>query len=76
MSLDYIVPGGGAESVAHAVGSHFGLDMALRSAHYVASWLDQPETFKATMTVIHDGSATLMDALDAAMSSESLALAA
>jgi hypothetical protein len=44
-----------AESVACAVGSHFGLDMALRSAHYVASRLDQPETFKATMTVINNG---------------------
>ncbi len=32
------------------------------------------ETFKATMTVIHDGAATLMDALDAAMTGEPQAL--
>lgn len=51
-----------AESVAYAVGSHFGLDLALRSAHYVASWLDEPETFKATMTAIHDGAAIPPDA--------------
>jgi hypothetical protein len=50
--------------------------MALRSAHSVASWLDEPETFKATMTVIHDGAATLMDVLDAAMSEGLPALAA
>jgi hypothetical protein len=65
-----------AESVAYGVGSHFGLDMALRSAHYVASWLDAPETFKATMSAIHDGAATLIDSLDAAMSGEPLILAA
>ena len=65
-----------AESVAYAVGSHFGLDMALRSAHYVASWLDEPETFKATMSAIHDGAATLVDALDTVMTGEPLALAA
>jgi hypothetical protein len=48
----------GAESVAYAVGSQFGLGMALRSAHDVASWLDEPETFKTTMTVIYDSVAT------------------
>lgn len=65
-----------AESVAYAVGSHFGLDMALRFAHYPASSLDDAETFKATMTVVHNGAATLIDALDAAMSSEPPAVAA
>ena len=65
-----------AESVAYAVGSHFGLDMALRSAHDVASWLDEPEAFKATMAVIHDGAATLMVALDAATSGGPITLAA
>ena len=58
----------GAGSVVYAVGSHAGFEMALRSAHDFASWLDEPETFTATMTVMHDGAATLMDALHAAMS--------
>jgi hypothetical protein len=54
--------------VVYAVGSHAGFEMALRSAHDVASWLDELETFTATMTVIHHGAATMMDALHAAMS--------
>ncbi len=50
--------------------------MRSRSAHYVATWLDEPETFKATMSAIHDGAATLMDALAAATTGELLVLAA
>ena len=42
-----------AASGAYAVGSHFRLDMALRSAHDVASWLDERETFKATSAIAH-----------------------
>ena len=51
----------------------FALGRALR---YIASWPDEPETFTATMRVIYDGAATLIDALDAAMSGEQLKLAA
>ncbi len=50
----------GAQSVADAVGSPFGFDMALRSAHDVASWQDEPETFTATMTEIHHGTAAVV----------------
>jgi hypothetical protein len=45
--------------VADAVGSHVGLDMALRSAHDVAFWLDEPETFTAMTTGVHDGTAAV-----------------
>jgi antirestriction protein ArdC len=65
-----------AESIAYAVGSRFGLDMTLRSAHYVATWLDDAETFKTTMHAIHAGAAALIDALDATLAGEALALAA
>ena len=51
--------------MADAVGADVGLDLELRSAHDVTSWLDEPGTFTATVTVIDGGAATLMDALDA-----------
>jgi antirestriction protein ArdC len=57
-----------AESVAYAVCSRFGLDMTLRSVDYVAGWLDDPEAFRMGMVAIHDGAASLIDAIDAAMS--------
>jgi hypothetical protein len=57
-----------AESVAYAVCSRFGLDMTLRSVDYVAGWLDDPEAFRMGMVAIHDGTASLIDAIDAAMS--------
>src|SRR5688500_15753105 len=53
-----------AEAVPYAVGSHIGLDMALRSAHYVAAWLEYGETFRATMARIYDCAAVLVDALE------------
>jgi len=56
-----------AESVAYAVCSRFGLDLSLRSVDYVASWLDDPEAFRAGMAAIHDGAASLIDAIEAAM---------
>ena len=65
-----------AESVAYAVGTHYGLDLALRSTHYVASWLDDADAFKAGMAAIHDGAATLIAALDAMLAGVPLPLAA
>jgi antirestriction protein ArdC len=56
-----------AESVAYAVCSRFGLDMSLRSVDYVAGWLDDPEAFRVGMAAIHDGAASLIDAIEAAM---------
>jgi antirestriction protein ArdC len=53
-----------AESVACAVCSRFGLDMTLRSAHYVADWLHDPDGFKVGMAAIHDGAASLIDAIE------------
>jgi hypothetical protein len=44
--------------------------------HYVAPWLDEPETVTATMTGIHDGAAALIVELDAATSGDSLTMAA
>ena len=56
-----------AESVAYAVCSRFGLDLSLRSVDYVAGWLDDPEAFRVGMAAIHDGAASLIDAIEAAM---------
>jgi hypothetical protein len=56
-----------AESVAYAVCSRFGLDLSLRSVDYVADWLDDPEAFRVGMAAIHDGAASLIDAIEAAM---------
>jgi antirestriction protein ArdC len=59
-----------AESVAYAVGARFGLDLALRSTTYVASWLDDPAAFRAGMAAIHDGAAALIDAVDATLAQD------
>jgi hypothetical protein len=56
-----------AESVAYAVCSRFGLDLSLRSVDYVAGWLDEPEAFRVGMAAIHDGAASLIDAIESAM---------
>jgi hypothetical protein len=56
-----------AESVADAAGSRFGLDLLLRSVAYVAGWLDDPEASRAAMAAILDGAASLIDAMEAAM---------
>jgi hypothetical protein len=56
-----------AESVAYAVCSRFGLDLSLRSVDYVAGWLDDPAAFRAGMAAIHDAAASLIDAIEAAM---------
>src|SRR5215207_10548503 len=56
-----------AESVAYAVCSRFGLDLSLRSVEYVAGWLDDPEAFRVGMAAIHDGAASLIDAIEAAV---------
>jgi hypothetical protein len=53
------------ESVAYAVCSRLGLDLSLRSAAYVACWLDDPDGFKAGMAAIHDGAASPIDAIEA-----------
>ena len=53
-----------AESVAYAVCSRFGLDLSLRSGDDVAGWLDDPEAFCVGMAAIHDGAASLIDALE------------
>ena len=60
-----------AESVAYAVCSRFGLDLSLRSVDYVAGWLDDPEAFRVGMAAIHDGAASLIDAIEAAMTDAS-----
>jgi antirestriction protein ArdC len=54
-----------AESVAYAVCSRFGLDLSLRSVDYVAGWLDDSDGFKTGMAAIHDGAASLIDAIEA-----------
>jgi hypothetical protein len=56
-----------AESVAYAVCSRFGLDLSLRSVDYVAGWLDDPEAFRVGIAAIHEGAASLIDAIEAAM---------
>jgi hypothetical protein len=66
-----------AESVAYAVCSRFGIDMALRSVDYVAGWLDDPEAFRVGMAAIHDGATSLIDVIEAAMTdADALELAA
>jgi hypothetical protein len=64
-----------AESVASAVCSRFGLDLSLRSVDYVAGWGHpqghDPEAFRVGMAAIHDGAASLIDAIDAAMTDAS-----
>jgi hypothetical protein len=50
---------------AYAVCSRFGLDLSLRSVGYVATWLDDPSGFKTGMAAIHDGAASLIDAIEA-----------
>ena len=60
-----------AESVAYAVCSRFGLDLSLWSVDYVAGWGHpqghDPEAFRVGMTIIHDGAASLIDAIEVAM---------
>jgi hypothetical protein len=49
----------------------FGLDLSLRSVDYVAGWGHpqghDPEAFRVGMAAIHDGAASLIDAIEAAM---------
>jgi hypothetical protein len=54
-----------AESISFAVCSRFGLDLSLCSAVYVTGWLDDPDGLKAGMAAIHDGAASLIDAIEA-----------
>jgi len=56
-----------AESVAYAVCSRFGLDLSLRSVDDVAGWLNDPRAFRLGMAAIHDGAASLIDTIEAAM---------
>jgi predicted HD phosphohydrolase len=60
-----------AESVASAVCSRFGLDLSLRSVDDVAGWGHpqghDPAAFRVSMAAIHDGAASLIDAIKAAM---------
>jgi hypothetical protein len=57
-----------AESVAYAVCSRFGLDLSLRSVDDVAGWGHpqghDPEAFRLGMAAIHDGAASLIDAIE------------
>ena len=57
-----------AESVAYAVCSRFGLDLSLSSVEYVAGWGHpqghNPEAFRVGMAAIHDGAASLIDAIE------------
>ncbi|MCC6421432.1 MAG: hypothetical protein IT429_24710, partial [Gemmataceae bacterium] len=45
----------------------FGLDLALRSTTYVASWLNDPKALRTGMTAIHDAAASLIDAIEGAL---------
>jgi antirestriction protein ArdC len=60
-----------AESVAYVVCSRFGLDLSLRSVDYVAGWGHpqghDPEAFRVGMAAIHDGAASVIDAIEEAM---------
>jgi hypothetical protein len=51
--------------------SRFGLDLSLRSGDYVAGWGHpqghDPEAFRVGMAAIHDGAASLIDAIESAM---------
>jgi hypothetical protein len=40
----------------------------LRSAHDVASWLDDCDSFRTGMAAIHDGATTLTDAIEIKLS--------
>ncbi|MCC2628250.1 MAG: hypothetical protein K0S14_1900 [Thermomicrobiales bacterium] len=60
-----------AESVAYAVCFRFGLDLSLRSVDGVAGWLDDQEAFRTGMAAIHDSAASLIDAIEAAMTDAS-----
>ena len=50
--------------------------MALRSGHHVPFRLGEPEAFKATMGVIHNGAIIRVDAREAVFSRHPLAHAA
>jgi hypothetical protein len=56
---------------AYAVCSRVGLDLLLRSVDDVAGWGHRqghdPEAFRVGMTAIHDGAASMIDAIEAAM---------
>lgn len=56
-----------AESVASIVCTQFGLDLSLRSADYVANWIDDLAAFRAGMAVIHAAAASLIDAVAQAL---------
>jgi hypothetical protein len=60
-----------AKSVPYAVCSRFGLDLSLRSADDVTGWGHpqghDPEAFRVGMAAIHDGAASLIDAIESAM---------
>ena len=64
-----------AESVAYAVCSQFGLDLSLRSVDYVASWGTRRAMTRRrsewAWPPIHDGAASLLDAIEAAMTDTS-----
>jgi len=64
-----------AESVAYAVCSRFSLDLSLRSVDYVAGWGHpqghDPDAFRLGMAAIHDGAASLIDAIEVAMTEAS-----
>jgi hypothetical protein len=40
------------------------IQLTLRSAHYAASWLEDPAAFRRGMAAIHDGAASLIDAIE------------
>jgi antirestriction protein ArdC len=76
-TMDQAGPGVVAESVAYVMCSRFGLNLELRSAHYVATWLDDPEAFRSGMAAIHDGAAALIDVIESALAdADTLPLAA
>jgi hypothetical protein len=45
--------------------------VTLRSGDDVAGWLDDPEAFYVGMAAIHDSAASLIDAIEAAMTDAS-----
>lgn len=61
-----------AESVASIVCSQVGVDLSLRSADYVAHWIDDPAAIRAGMAVIHDAAASLIDAVAPALAGGAL----
>jgi hypothetical protein len=58
-------------SDAYPVCSRFGLDLSLRSIDDVAGWGHpqghDSEAFRVSMAASHDGAASLMDAIEGAM---------